>query len=69
MNTTLAFFTQTEKRLGLTAAEDGTPSGSLEHLGRHRPVQRDPEAPRLRLLPQRALHHPQDRHDLPRPPN
>ena len=26
MNTTLAFFTQTEKRLGLTAAEDGTPS-------------------------------------------
>ena len=25
MNTTLAFFTQTEKRLGLTAAEDGTP--------------------------------------------
>lgn len=45
--------------------------GSLEHLGRHRPVQRDPEeAPRLRLLPQRAhLHHPQDRHDLPRPPH
>lgn len=26
MNTTLAFFTQTEKRLGLTATEDGTPS-------------------------------------------
>ena len=26
MNTTLEFFTQTEKRLGLTAAEDGTPS-------------------------------------------
>ena len=26
MNTTLAFFTQPEKRLGLTAAEDGTPS-------------------------------------------
>ena len=26
MNTTLAFFTQTEKRLRLTAAEDGTPS-------------------------------------------
>ena len=35
MNTTLAFFTQTEKRLGLTAAEDGTvtlPAATLQAL-------------------------------------
>lgn len=71
MNTTLAFFTQTEKRLGAHRRRGRHAVGSLEHLGRHRPVQRDPEeAPRLRLLPQRAhLHHPQDRHDLPRPPH
>ena len=56
------------------APSKDVPSGpvSYTHLDVYkRQVQRDPEeAPRLRLLPQRAhLHHPQDRHDLPRPPH